>query len=200
MSALPMVNSFQLRRVVEAMDCVRNEPLQLYHEDGQLRFDRTARRLTPRVPGSDRVDLLAVRTDDAPGHTPADGVTVHIGETRHELKTTEDFDAVFWTESAIQKFVFAYYVSRWSPADFEQFWKAYWGAAERGVTIHGICHIWSVPCPIEATGPISPFAELRAITSRADTTDPRGPGRRFSVEQLDVLPVDALVASMASRN
>lgn len=182
MSTLPQVNSFQLRRVIESMDALRNEPLRLYHQDGQLGLERGAGD-APRALVNDRTDLLDVCTEDAPGHTPADGVTLHIGDVRRELTTAQHFDAVFWTESAIQKFVFAYYVSRWSPADFEQFWDTYWRAAERGVTIHAICHNCSVPFSIDATGTVSPFVELQAITSRAPA------------DTLEVMPFDTLVAT-----
>jgi hypothetical protein len=185
MSTLPQVSTFQLRRVIESMDALRNEPLRLYHQDGELGVARGTLD-TPLAATDDRTDLLEVRTDDAPGHTPADGVTLHLGGVRRELKTTENFDAVFWTESAIQKFVFAYYVSRWSPADFEQFWDTYWRAAERGVTIHAITHNCSVPFSIDASGTVSPFVELQAITSQGAS------------DTMEVMPFDALVPSGAA--
>lgn len=104
----PVIKAGTLRRAAEAADGMRGR--DVYLQVGRDSFEILQQKPTDQNP--DRV-LIQCRTDDFPvSERPTLlevlAITSKGGETKtHSLRPT--YDAVFWSESAIEKFVQPYY-------------------------------------------------------------------------------------------
>lgn len=143
------ITAHDLRRLAERADALRGEDLFLEIDaEGKAQIVRAAD--TPNTTGSRPV---AVRTDDAPGHPPLEAATLHRPSAGQAVRveTASGFDAAFWKESAVQKFVFPYYAATASRERFDTIWSAYWSATAQ-YPIYAVLHDRSEPRRLRATG------------------------------------------------
>lgn len=111
-----------------------------------------------------------------PDFVPAEGrvpygkptsVTIVYGknDTTREL-VSEDCDAVFWSRSAMEKFVLDYYRPLKSPADFLALYSRVMGLVDDGTTLYAITHTYP---SIETL--VTEAAETRFLTDRGSLTE-----------------------------
>ena len=91
--------------LAEQADGLRNEDLSLVvDKDGELRLRKG------KLDGDDCDTKVKVKTTALKGRTEVNMVTLEPkGGTLTPLPPDQQFDAVFWTESSVDKFVWPYY-------------------------------------------------------------------------------------------
>lgn len=117
-----------VRRLAEALDGYRGDPVQVVLRDGALvwlpngeqpktgdrpLFDVQTKDTNPARPALKAIRLEPMVTAPGGGDAVDDVLTV--------------FDALFWTEAAVSKFVLPYYMRFYSPEDVHKLWLAFLG-------------------------------------------------------------------------
>jgi hypothetical protein len=116
-----------IRRLAEALDGDRGRVVSIVQRDGRLhRIGRDER------PADGEQALFTVETKDAkPGRRGLEHIILRprIKDPRDRTKGIEDvidvFDALFWTEAAVSKFVLPYYLRFHTPAEVNELWLAF---------------------------------------------------------------------------
>jgi hypothetical protein len=105
------ISASELRRLAETADGLRNRDLVLVRREGHVILINAA----DKVATDDH--LVTLRTDDEidPASRPAFDLELQI-ENGPSLSLRNTYDAAFWSESAIDKFVLPYYARYMSPA------------------------------------------------------------------------------------
>ena len=121
-----------VRRLAEALDGFRGDPVRVVLRNGALRWLPPGARPLP----SDR-ELFDVQTHDAAPRRPRLGaVRLEPRVVRPNGEAVDDvldvFDALFWTEPAVSKFVLPYYMRFYSPEDVHALWLAFLGKRPDG--------------------------------------------------------------------
>lgn len=108
---MPRIESHKLRALAEAADGVRGNRVFLVHRAATDTFDIVA-----VVDNATDTVILECRTmNTMPNRPEVEKVDFKVrGKPPKELKG-DKFDAVFWTESAVEKFVLPYYARLFGP-------------------------------------------------------------------------------------
>ena len=115
---LRALSANELRRIAEAVDGQRNCKLRLVKREGE-----DVPRLVETLGDKDTL-LLDFRTDD---HVPPDkkkkleSIRVRPAAASGRTEVVK-FDALFWSESSIEKFVMGYYVRSRTPDEVQSLW------------------------------------------------------------------------------
>jgi hypothetical protein len=145
MLPLPPISAGRLRELAEAADGMRGVPLKLAFVDGDYRIvdatvqtadDRTLPVNTPSTkdPASAKIDDIVI--------TPAPRIAPDAnGNTR----VSQVFDALFWSESAVEKFLIPYYARIKDTRFLDQLRRDF-----RDKSVYMIGHLpWTIPVPLE---------------------------------------------------
>ena len=104
------ISANDLRRLAETADGLRNRDVALVTRAGQVTVIDASDMLATDT------HLLTLRTNDHTNQAkrPEFDMTLQLAHGP-SLSLRVNFDAFFWSESAIEKFVFPYYARIWSP-------------------------------------------------------------------------------------
>jgi hypothetical protein len=167
MSDTPKVNARELRKLTESLAGVRGKPVFLVVRGGELA-------VVDEREDTDQLVLTCETPVDVQRTSQVNGVELTITTTALGGPSTETqavqiekpFDALFFSESAVDKFVVNYYSGLFSPTEMERFLARY-----NQATVYAVAHLpKSIPevleareLPIELLAPDSdsPQAEVR---------------------------------------
>lgn len=122
-------NAHQLRALVESLDGMRNQQLYVVWRQGYSDPQIVSETATGDV------TILAVETDDLGAWIPSSVQITPQGGTAISLDT---YDAVFWSESAFEKFVIPYYSTFWTTKDVANLDTA---VKKQGQTVIALAHL-----------------------------------------------------------
>lgn len=104
--SLPAMDARQLAVLAEWADGVRNQHLVLVRtSDGEYK-------LKDRKAENDQVILQVFTRDIVPDRLQPVSVTCTLPGGGGAIEVSQEFDALFWTESAVEKFLLPYYYSQ----------------------------------------------------------------------------------------
>ena len=126
------LNANDVRRLAEALDGFRGDPVRVVLRNGRLCWLPSTARPLP----SDK-ELFEVQTQDAaPARPKLGAVRLEPRVVRPNGEVVDDvrdvFDSLFWTEPAVSKFVLPYYMRFYSPEDVHALWMAFLGRKPDG--------------------------------------------------------------------
>lgn len=132
---MPRPTANDLRRLAESADGTRGVDLAVVLEGGKLK-------VVPKVQTSS--PLFDVRTEfDASGPGLRGGAELQLNYGGHSQTIPPTADALFITQSAVEKFVLPYYVRFRSPAELVRSRQEFFAA-----DVIGVCHL---PGSVEET-------------------------------------------------
>jgi hypothetical protein len=120
----PTISAAKLRKLAEAADGQRDQDMVLV-----LREDEYELVKAEEVRPPDRTNLsgltVRTRTGRPAGSPTLSQVTIMGEDVDGERNVHADLDALFWSESAIEKFVVPYYSRLLDPTDLKDLWDAH---------------------------------------------------------------------------
>jgi hypothetical protein len=145
MLPLPPLSATRLRELAEAADGLRGVPLKLAFVDGDYRIvdanARTADDRTIPVATASTKDPDSVKVEDI-AITPAPKIAP---DASGNTKVSQVFDALFWSESAVEKFLIPYYARLKDTRFLDQLRRDF-----RDKSVYMIGHLpWTAPVPLE---------------------------------------------------
>ncbi len=136
-STVPTANAWELRKLAESAHGERVRVLDLVARDGALALVHQAAAGEPVLC---RVATAPSRAADR--SLPPAFSSIQVTRPGAEPDEVIDtYDALFWTESSIEKFFFPYYVGVLSPEDFAALWASYYTPQAEQERIVGFGHI-----------------------------------------------------------
>lgn len=128
-----LLTANDVRRLAEALDGNRDAPVLVVLREGKLRW------LPEGVkPQAGDQELFTVQTDNAnPGRKQLEAVRLSPpvnlpGKADETDDVVQAFDALFWTEAAVTKFVLPYYLRFYTPQEVNELWMAFLGLRPDG--------------------------------------------------------------------
>jgi hypothetical protein len=150
---IPTLNALQLRALADAASSKRKpggEPFYLVLQDGFPDPDLDPRPALKLVQGKGATEpvgaVLEIDTFEVERRPTVDHVVIGCEGDDQRVELANSYDAVFWSEAAVEKFVLPYYAS-----------KSLWEAA---AVLDKISHYWYGRVPADTNElPLAPFVE-----------------------------------------
>lgn len=126
------ITAGELRRLAETADGARSRDLVLIWDCDTKSYAIVASELAGANP-----KLLDIKTTErVPARTRVNGVQIHVNGLEPNTLTPE-YDALFWSESSVEKFVIPYYSRMLEQADMIELWKAHLDEK-----VYAFGHVW----------------------------------------------------------
>lgn len=186
--AKPTTTATDIRRLAEALDGDRNRVVTVV-----LRGGKPTHLQKGESTAQGETELFTVETDDlAPGRESLRGVKVapriKAPKTGAPIDQVVDvFDALFWSEPAVRKFVLPYYLGLLTPKDVDDLWRTFLGEpvdGRPGRTVYAFGHL-----PYSETMGLEPAG---ARTAMVLVVDAAPAGEKLLGEAVVMTPEDFL--------